>query len=122
MKKRSQKRLTKLLDFQCSAIVRSLGYCQRCWAPASKVQLQAAHIVGRGNFATRWDLDNILCLCASCHFWAHENPMLFTKFVENEFGVGCEDLNRRASLIHQWTIEEKEELLMTLKEINPNGR
>ena len=83
----------KRADALVSKIVRLKGKCDRC-DKHKGVQLQAAHIVGRKNFTLRFDLMNILCLCASCHFWSHSNPDQFTDFWRLRFP------NRRMYLDH----------------------
>lgn len=47
-----------------AAIIRHRGVCERCRGTR---YLQCAHIVGRTYSATRTDLDNAWCLCATCH-------------------------------------------------------
>jgi hypothetical protein len=69
------------LDKVVSKIVRARGKCQNCGSIKS---LQAAHIFSRIYNNTRWDLDNLLCLCASCHFFFHKNPLEFAHFVGEE--------------------------------------
>ena len=118
VRKRSQKTLTNLLDAVVSEIVRSRGYCMKCWKKRGEVQLQPAHIVGRSNFAVRWELLNILCLCAKCHFWGHNNPLLFRDLVYELLGEeGVAELQKKARVCHVWTVDEKEELLATLKKM-----
>jgi predicted restriction endonuclease len=69
--------------------------------------LQAAHIFSRNNRSTRWDFFNILCLCAKHHFWAHQNPILFTEWVKEHLGdENYEALKIRAKSPRHFTIEE----------------
>jgi 5-methylcytosine-specific restriction endonuclease McrA len=45
--------------------------CQRCFKP----EMQAHHVITRGNPRTRWVIENGLGLCEGCHkFWWHMNP------------------------------------------------
>lgn len=67
-----------------SELIRSIGLCERCGKSGNVVQLQTAHIYSRRYLNLRHDPLNALCLCASCHHWAHDNPILFTKFVESK--------------------------------------
>ena len=69
------------LDKLVSQIVRDRGACQNC---GSKNNLQAAHIFSRTYNNTRWDLDNLICLCASCHFFFHKNPLEFAHWIGEE--------------------------------------
>jgi 5-methylcytosine-specific restriction endonuclease McrA len=63
--------------------------CRRCgtqYAEGSR-GLHCAHIVGRRNRELRWDERNVVSLCASCHFWAHGNPIAFTDWLRVELGA-----------------------------------
>lgn len=47
--------------------------CLRCGKTSS---LQCAHIITRSNLRLRYDLQNVLTLCAGCHmFWWHRSPL-----------------------------------------------
>jgi len=70
-------------DKEFSLLVRSLGYCQKCGT--SQIQLHCAHIFSRKYSVTRFDLMNVLCLCARCHRWAHDNPAEWIRFIDKEF-------------------------------------
>ena len=84
MRKITRKGLRNKLDKICSLIVRGRGRCVRC---NSKKQLQTAHIFSRTYNATRWDIDNnLICLCASCHWFFHKNPILFGEYVRGLYG------------------------------------
>jgi len=51
-----------------------------------KRQVQWCHVYSRRSTSLRWDLDNSLCLCASCHRWQHENPFEGAHFFVDELG------------------------------------
>lgn len=63
-----------------SLIVRSVGSCQACGENRYE-QLQTAHIISRRYNNTRCDLDNAICLCASCHRHFTDHPVKFGEFV-----------------------------------------
>ena len=117
MKKPSRKSLTKKLDKLLSLVVRKRGSCQRC---GSSHYIQTAHVFGRKNRSVRWAKDNVFCLCAKCHFWAHENPVLFTEWVEQMLGerVYCM-LKLTAGTPRKWTIEEMQGLAKELECLLP---
>lgn len=65
--------------------------CRRCgtqYVEGSR-GLHCAHIVGRRNRELRWDERNSVSLCASCHFWAHGNPIAFTDWLRKELGAAA---------------------------------
>jgi len=102
--------LRNKLDRLCSEIVRKRGKCERC---SNKYALQCCHIFSRTYNNTRWDLENLLCLCAGCHFWSHKNPILFTEFVRKKLGLEkYELLKEKHNQITKYTIDD---LLTKLK-------
>jgi 5-methylcytosine-specific restriction endonuclease McrA len=46
--------------------------CERCLKPD---RLQWHHVYSRAIVTLRWDLDNLVALCAGCHLWWHHNPL-----------------------------------------------
>ena len=105
MKKLTKRTLTRKLDALCSRIVRAQGICARCRTTKYE-QLQCCHIFSRKYRSVRWDFDNMLCLCVSCHFWAHHNPVLFAEFVKEYLGHKYRTLKQQARSIKKWTLEE----------------
>lgn len=103
------------LDKLVNILVRQrAGYkCERC---GDSENLNTVHIFSRNNLATRWDMDNVLCGCAGCHFWAHQNPLLFTKFVRQKLGDKYERLKKKSISIKKWEVFELEELIKKFKE------
>lgn len=114
--KPTKKSLTNKLDRECSRIIRSQGSCLRCGNTTYSL-LQCCHIFSRKNRAVRFDFKNLLCLCAGCHFWVHQNPTLFGEFVKEWLGAEYNLLKHRATSIKKWTLEEMQELLETLRKI-----
>lgn len=115
MRKPSRKTLRNKLDKICSEITRGKGKCQRC---GKRQNLQTAHIFGRTYNNTRWDLDNLLCLCPDCHInFAHKCPILFTEWVRKYLGEEKYKLLKEAhNLIYKPTIGDLETKLKVLKE------
>jgi hypothetical protein len=89
-----------------------------------KPTLNSHHIFSRKNSATRWDVNNGICLCVGHHtmsskFSAHGNSIAFTYWLEEYKGsdfIG--GLSDKAHSVKKWFKFEKEELLEELiKEI-----
>lgn len=105
-KKPSKSTMEAKLDKIVSKIVRSRGSCEKCGL-SDYSKLQAAHIYSRTYRSVRWDLLNILCLCAGCHFHGHKNPVLFTEFVKQHLGdVNFEALKMHATPTKKWILED----------------
>jgi hypothetical protein len=117
MKKQTKKSMTVKLDKECSRVVRSQGRCAWC-GNTDYSKLQCCHIFSRTYRAVRWDLLNLLCLCAGCHFRGHKNPVLFTEFVKEYLGeFKYEELKIRATAIKKWTLGEMVDYYDKLKDI-----
>lgn len=48
--------------------------CVRCRDPKRSVQW--CHVFSRRHKNLRWEVDNALTLCAGCHMWWHQYPLL----------------------------------------------
>jgi len=107
--------LRNKLDKICSKIVRARGRCEFCLETDN---LQCCHIFSRTYNNTRWDLDNLLCLCASCHFWSHKNPLLFAEGVMKNIGEEkYELLKEKHNQITKYTIDDLQTKLDVLKDL-----
>ena len=81
--------------------------------------LNSHHIFGKSNMATRWDLENGLCLCCGHHtlntFSAHQSPA-FTDWIKKHIGIGrYRRIEARSYTIKKWTIPELKALLEEFK-------
>ncbi len=114
MKNPTKKTLIRKLDKLVSEITRSKGYCQKCGKSFPMNRLNCHHLFSRNNKSVRWDMDNLICVCVACHFFAHQNPLLFTEFVKEFLGYKYEGLKQRATMTKQWKVFELEELLTNL--------
>ena len=116
--KPTKRSVTKKLDKIFSEIVRSIGKCQNC--PKTE-PLNSAHIFSRANRSVRWSFLNSICLCVKCHFYFHQNPLLFAIFVKDELGEEkYNELVVKARTIKKWTLDEMLELYEELKKMKTN--
>ena len=89
-KPKKQKDLTPRVDKLWSELVKiKAGYkCEYCGISTT---LNSHHIFPIGNKATRWDLENGMCLCVSHHkfgkFSAHLSGMEFAEWVIEKRGI-----------------------------------
>ena len=119
MRKQTKSSLTRKLDVITSEIVRSRGFCQRCGK--TNDTLQCCHIYSRTYRGTRWLLDNCLCMCASCHFYTHKNPLEFAQFVNNYLGYEkVRKLTETKEKLTQYKLSDLEELYQLLTKYRDN--
>ena len=115
MRKPKRKTIKNKLDKIFSEVIRKKRYCQKC---GSDHYIQCAHVFTRKNLSIRWSLDNAYCLCAGCHFWAHDNPLLFAEWVKEMKTLEQYDaLKLAANTPRKWSIDELQELYAQLKEL-----
>jgi hypothetical protein len=63
-------------------------------------------------------LDNLLCLCASCHFWSHKNPILFTEWVKKFLGEDkYQVLKEKHNQVIKYTLEDLQSKLTILEQM-----
>lgn len=83
--KRKKKPSIKKLDSLWSTLIK-LRAGKACEICGNRDRPNAHHIFSRSNMATRWDIDNGICLCVSHHvfgnFSAHKAPMEFSEWVK----------------------------------------
>jgi len=97
------------------AVAKRAGYkCE--WCGQSDGKLEAHHIISRRYIATRYDLDNGIYLCFTCHMKAHQNPQEFREFVEKKYGK--KRLRELKGKAKQKGKIDYEEVYKKLKEVN----
>jgi hypothetical protein len=112
-KKLTKKTLKSKLDILFSKVVRQIGHCEKC---GKSEELQCAHINSRRFLHTRWNQLNALCLCAGCHFWAHQHPRDFGKWVDEYYGEGTmDDMSKLSNSLEPITLEDMQETFEKLK-------
>ena len=65
--------------------------CQRChtkYGPDNTRGLECSHYYGRGNYATRYCVDNCDVLCTGCHFYLGGNPNDYRLWKAETYGEG----------------------------------
>ena len=94
-----------------SLLVRTRDNFTCRWCGVSKKdgkQIQCAHIISRSVSATRTDERNAVALCASCHWKQSKNPILWSRWIEQELGSGhIDDLIERGvpGVAVDWSLE-----------------
>ena len=84
--KRAQliRKLDRLAPVKCKE--RDHYICQRCGSRPAARGLHSHHaVIGRSDYRTRWDLDNLVCLDYGCHRWAHSNGALFAEWFKEKY-------------------------------------
>ena len=123
MKKKSIKTIKAKCDKLWSEIIRSKGYCEIC---GTTVNLNAHHIISRHNKVLRWDLQNGICLCVSCHKFSthsvHNDPLGFMEFFKKKNPEDYKYLKNKKNQIAHYTISDYEEIYQKLLEVKDEIR
>lgn len=84
--------------------------CERCGNQGES--LQCSHFFGRANESTRFDIDNVDCLCYGCHiYWGSTNREDYRVYKIKKLGEDAfEDLVIRAN-----TYKKKDRKLEAIK-------
>lgn len=121
MRKKSKKTLENKLDkLWAEAVKLRAGYkCEYC---GNTSNLNAHHIFTRSRKATRFELNNGICLCVLHHtfsskFSAHKCPIEFTHFLEKKHGrEWLNTLQKMSNEVYKPSIEELEETIKYLQD------
>lgn len=69
------------------------GWCQRCSSRVSKnekgmpISHEASHYFGRGKENTRFEPDNVDCLCTACHrIWGSDEREAYRRYMIAKLG------------------------------------
>ena len=112
MKKPTKSYLKNKADKLFSLFVRSLDHCERC---GSIKTLQAAHIYSRRYVNLRYDIQNVMCLCAKCHFQWHDSPLDSIIWFNQNYPERLEYLKKKRNIIKKWTIKDYEKTIEEIK-------
>jgi hypothetical protein len=88
---------------------------ERCEVCGSVESLNAHHIEGRRNEATRYDLKNGVCLCSGCHVFrkqsAHQSPLWFVEWLKEHRNTDYYYIMTKRNEVRQWAETELKEIL-----------
>jgi hypothetical protein len=120
-KKPSDKRLTKYIDDTWSLLVRFRAG-NKCEVCGSQDNVQAHHIIGRGNWRLRWETRNGVALCSKHHKFdrhrsAHLNPLWFDEWLDKHHKKDVKWLREREMITYSWKRHEKEDILKELRSL-----
>ena len=113
--KSTRSQLKRQLDTAWSQFIHARDkVCQKCGGTSG---LSAHHLVKRSNLALRWEEDNGLLLCFTCHIHqAHENSLMFAEWLRNTLGKKfVENLTERANQLVKWSLQDLEDKLAELR-------
>lgn len=79
--------------------LRAGGVCEKCGQTKT---LQCSHFHGRRKRSVRWNEDNAVALCFSCHMYLGENPLEHYEWFKKRLGEErFELLNIQANMIYK---------------------
>lgn len=95
------------------------GKCVVCGTTES---LTSGHLLSRGHYSTRWDLDNCFAQCSSCNLKHEEDTWPFTRYYLTIYSQDhLDELHRRWSSPSHFKNHDLEELYNQL-EVLINGQ
>lgn len=107
-------RTLRSLDRIFSAIILH-KYNRTCQICNSQRLCNTAHIQPKEFTSLRYNENNVLCLCVSCHKFGrnsfHQNPLWFADWYYKRYGVkAADELLRLAGLPYEFTEETADEI------------
>jgi hypothetical protein len=90
--------------------------CERCERSyrhdgANMMGLHCSHLFGRRRASVRWDPDNAVAHCFSCHQYLGENPRIFSRWITEYLGSErADELEFRANEILKITERDREDI------------
>ena len=108
-----RKKRTDTLWILCSKCIRAKGYCEICGR--SGLQLHAHHgVVHRRYVNTRYEEDNLICVCVSCHNELHDFTDLNVEVFRKR--IGRDRMEQLSILARSGKKVDKEAIKQSLKE------
>jgi hypothetical protein len=92
--------------------------CARCGAYHPDCRgLHASHYMGRINQATRYEEDNLDCLCYGCHSYLEERKQTeYRDFKIKQLGeMRVEEIEFKSRGVKKWKVGEKEAIIEKYK-------
>jgi len=114
-KRENKGKYKRLADKLLSKFIRSLDHCEKCGAAKRQAQLQCAHIYSRSNLRLRYDIQNVLCLCAKCHFWSHKNGLDFAIWVNDAWPERVRYLRKHKDEYTKLTVNDYKKIIKELE-------
>ena len=79
-------------------------------------RIEWCHIKSRKYLSLRWNPLNAFTLCSGAHFWFHNNPDLYARWIDKHYPGRIDEVNRLMTLNTQYKDWMLEELYEKLKE------
>ena len=111
-KKVKKTTLKRKADKLFSKFIRSLDHCEKC---GSSQFLQTAHIYSRRYVNLRYDIYNVLCLCAKDHRFFHDQPLEAMIWFNSAYPDRVKYLQKKKQKIEKWTIDDYKQVIEELE-------
>ena len=99
-----------------AADFRGFARCYICGAVKLWKELDAAHYESRRFNNTLFDRQNVHACCKKCNIWLYGNmPKYALKLIEDYGENILKELDKRASVLKQFSVKELEELIIKFK-------
>ena len=99
-----------------AADFRGFVRCYICGVVKHWKEMDAAHYESRRFNSTLFDRQNVHACCKKCNIWLYGNMPKYALKLKQDYGEGIlETLNKRASILKQFTKQELENLIIEFK-------
>ena len=84
--------------------------CCRCGRSGDVYKLDWSHVFGRSTKVLRWEEDNGMLHCFTCHAWWHDNPLVAAEWFESQYPGRKARLQEKLNLAHPMKLKDYQDI------------
>lgn len=90
--------------------------CERCGKDGRVYKMDWSHVFPREIKAIRWDMDNCMVHCFTCHKWWHDRPLETKDWFDEKYPGRRKRLQDKVNKAGLQTVDDYLKIQSTLKE------